>query len=136
MSMESIHYKNVRTVLAAAVNAGLTFDVPYPSGMSAADFQANQGAVTVHFRGVDYAGNAVAFDTPDASHFQVTWDAGQPVSVPAGETVEVVLDLVRGDETPVGVKKDLNGVIGNLAAGSTADQLLAALKASGLMQPD
>lgn len=119
--------------LAADVAPEGTFTLPYFGGLAQADFTDPQ-TVTIEVYTREFE-CAISFGASEAT---VTWPAGAPYSLPAGEYY-IDVDLVGGD--PLQNASQAENQADSTAvdvAGIVADHnaLLAKLKAAGLMAPD
>lgn len=120
--------------LAADVAPAGTFTLSYFGGLEQTDFTDPQTVIVeVYAREFECA---ISFGASEAT---ITWPAGAPYDLPAGEYY-IDVDLVGGDELPADVSQAENQADSTAAdvAGIVADHnaLLAKLKAAGLMAPD
>lgn len=109
----------LKATVASAVAAAGTFTVDYTS-QAQADFTAGQ-TVTVRVYERDFT-CAVTFG---ASAATVTWPAGAPYSLPAGEYY-IDFDLIGGEELPRDASQATNIVDLTDNSGGTADGTLEA----------
>lgn len=110
----------LRASIASPVIAGGTFTVPYRE-QAQADFVSGQ-TVTVYTYLRAFA-CAVTFGVSEAT---VTWPAGAPYSLPAGE-YNIDFDLVGGNRLSADAAEATNLAALTDSTGGTADETLAAV---------